>query len=111
MTSDDLTTHVWDRLPARKRLVGRRAVDRIVWRAVKAWPHGVIEQCDRQQADVLGKYFARSLERDEKHEVGMGFLASVVLGAIIARIVGVLFDWWWAKQDHRIAMREMTRAA
>jgi hypothetical protein len=109
MTTDELTTYVWDRLPARRRLVGRRVVDRIVRRAVRTWPHGVIEQCDRQQCDVLGKYWIRSIERGERHEV-QGFLASIVLGAIIAKIVGLLIDWWWARQENRLAILEMTRA-
>lgn len=111
MTTDDLTTYVWDRLPARRALVGRRVVGRIVRKAVRQWPHGVIEQCDRKQADILGKYFVRSLERSERQEVGMGFVASIVLGVIISRIVGVLIDWWWKNDGNRLAMRDLTRAA
>lgn len=93
MTRDDFVADVWESLPARKHLLGRERVARIVERSLKAWPVPVLVQCDEKQTQVVAKHFARSMERKER-EFGMGFFASIVLAAIVSEIVKHLVQRW-----------------
>jgi hypothetical protein len=93
MTCDQLIADVWNSLPMRKHLLGRERVGRIVERALKEWPVPVLYQCDAAQTNVVAKHFARRLERQER-EYGMGFLASVILAAIIGEIVKKIVQRW-----------------
>jgi UbiD family decarboxylase len=93
MTRDELTADVWDSLPMRKHLLGRERVGRIVERALKEWPIPVLYQCDAGQTQIVAKHFARRLERQER-EYGMGFLASIILAAIISEIVKKIVQRW-----------------
>jgi hypothetical protein len=93
MTRDELIADVWNSLPMRKHLLGRERVGRIVERALKEWPVPVLYQCDAAQTNVVAKHFARRLERQER-EYGMGFLASVILAAIIGEIVKKIVQRW-----------------
>ena len=105
MTRDEFIDDVWASLPARKHLLGRARVGRIVERALKEWPVPVLVQCDAKQTDVVGKHFARRLERQER-EYGMGFLASIILAAIISEIVKRLVQRWL---ENRTAMMEAVK--
>ncbi len=98
MTRDDIVEDVWQSLPVRKHLLGRARIGRIVERALREWPVPVLQQCDDGQAAVVGKYLARSLERQER-EYGMGFLASIILAAIISEIVKRLIQRWLENRD------------
>jgi hypothetical protein len=93
MTRDELVADVWDSLPVRKHLLGRERVGRIVERALKEWPIPVLYQCDAGQTQIVAKHFARRLERQER-EYGMGFLASIILAAIISEIVKQIVQRW-----------------
>jgi UbiD family decarboxylase len=93
MTREELTADVWDSLPMRKHLIGRERVGRIVERALKEWPIPVLYQCDAGQTQIVAKHFARRLERQER-EYGMGFLASIILAAIISEIVKKIVQRW-----------------
>jgi UbiD family decarboxylase len=93
MTRDELVADVWDSLPMRKHLLGRERVGRIVERALKEWPIPVLYQCDAGQTQIVAKHFARRLERQER-EYGMGFLASIILAAIISEIVKQIVQRW-----------------
>jgi hypothetical protein len=84
---------VWDSLSVRKHLIGRERVGRIVERALKEWPIPVLYQCDAGQTQIVAKHFARRLERQER-EYGMGFLASIILAAIISEIVKKIVQRW-----------------
>ena len=94
MTRDELITAVWDELPKTRYLLGRRRVDRLTARCLKRWPVPVLYQCDPQQTNVVGEHLARSIERQERAEYGMGFLASIILAAIISEIVKILIRRW-----------------
>lgn len=98
MTRDDLIDDVWRSLPMRKRLLGRARVARITERALREWPVPVLQQCDDGQTAVVGKYLARSLERQER-EYGMGFVASIILAAVIGEIVKLLIQRWLASRE------------
>jgi hypothetical protein len=93
MTREELVADVWDSLPVRKHLLGRERVGRIVERALKEWPIPVLYQCDAGQTQIVAKHFARRLERQER-EYGMGFLASIILAAIISEIVKKIVQRW-----------------
>jgi len=93
MTREELIADVWDSLPMRKHLIGRERVGRIVERALKEWPIPVLYQCDAGQTQIVAKHFARRLERQER-EYGMGFLASIILAAIISEIVKKIVQRW-----------------
>ena len=93
MTRDELVADVWDSLPVRKHLLGRERVSRIVERALREWPIPVLCQCDAGQTQIVAKHFARRLERQER-EYGMGFLASIILAAIISEIVKQIVQRW-----------------
>lgn len=93
MTRDELIDDVWRSLPVRKHMLGRARVARITERALREWPVPVLAQCDAGQTAVVGKYLARSLERQER-EYGMGFFASIILAAIIGEIVKRLIQRW-----------------
>ena len=108
MNIDELDDYVWSRLSVRKHLAGRARVSRIVRRAVREWPAPVLAQCDAKQADVVGHYMGRSLERNER-QYGMGFFLAIVLSAVIGEIVKVLIRWWLERQENREAMLEMQR--
>jgi UbiD family decarboxylase len=102
MTREELVADVWDSLPVRKHLIGRERVGRIVERALKQWPIPVLYQCDAGQTQIVAKHFARRLERQER-EYGMGFLASIILAAIISEIVKKIVQRWL---DNRAEMLE-----
>lgn len=93
MTREEFQSEVWESLPARKHLLGRRRVDSIVARALKEWPVPVLYQCDARQTEIVAKHFARRLEREER-KFGMGFIASIILAAIISEIVKRLVRRW-----------------
>ena len=94
MTRSELTAAVWEELPKTRYLLGRRRVDRLIERTLKKWPVPVLYQCDAAQTNVVGQHLARSIERQEAAEYGMGFIASVLLAAIIGEIVKILIRRW-----------------
>lgn len=96
MTRDELHETIWNDLSARKHLVGRRRVGRIVDRSLKQFPVAVMAQCDRGEAEVVGSYMARSIT---KQEVGMGFFAAMVLGTIVSEIIKLLIAKWWKNRE------------
>lgn len=103
MTRDELVTDVWASLSATKHLAGRRRVERIIGRTLKAWPLPVLAQCDAQQTEVVGKYLARTIERQERAEYGMGFFTALLLSAIVSEIVKRLVARWL---ENRTGMME-----
>ena len=109
MTRDDLERYVWEQLPARKYLAGRERVNRLLHRTLRNWPVPVMRQCDEAEGDVVGKYMARSIERQERAEYGMGFFASIVLAAIISEIVKILIRRWFESSEARLAIVEAGR--
>lgn len=106
MTLEELHESVWNDLPATKRLAGRRRVARIVDRALKKWPVAVLRQCDEKQAEIVGVHLARSIKREEQNEVGMGFIAAIILGTLISEIIKQLLKKWLANHEE---MTELCR--
>jgi hypothetical protein len=106
MTKDELYESVWKDLPATKRIAGRRRVSRIVDRALKRWPVAVLQQCDEKQAEIVGKHFSKAILREERQEVGMGFILAIVLGTLISEIIRILLHRWF---DRPAEMTELCR--
>jgi hypothetical protein len=52
---------------------------------------------------VVGQHLAKSIERQERAEYGMGFIASIILAAIISEIVKILLRRWL---ENRVEMLE-----
>ncbi len=94
MTRDELIDAVWAELPASRYLIGRSRAERLIQRTLKRWPVPVLAQCDAQQTAVVGEHLARTIERQERAEYGMGFIASILLAAIIGEIVKILIRRW-----------------
>ena len=109
MTREDLEQYVWERLPARKMLLGRARVNRIVTTTLRGWPVPVMRQCDEAEGQVVGKYLARTIERQERAECGMGFFAAVILSALIGEIIKILLRKWFESTDARLAIVECGR--
>lgn len=103
MTHDELIAAVWDELPKTRYLLGRRRIDRLTSRCLKKWPVPVLYQCDEQQTAVVGEHLARTVERHERAEYGMGFFASMILAALVSEIVKILVRRW---QENRTEMLE-----
>ena len=109
MTRDQLSDYVWERLPARKLLLGRRRCDDLVRRAIGSWPVAVLRQCDAAETQVVGVYMERSLKRYAQAEYGMGIILTIVLGAIVSELVKILLRWWLESGENQRQMMEMTR--
>lgn len=94
MTRSELTASVWGELPKTRYLLGRRRVDRLVERTLKKWPVPVLYQCDAAETRVVGEHLARTVERQERAEYGLGFIGSIILAAIVSEIVKILIRRW-----------------
>jgi hypothetical protein len=109
MNRQELEQHVWDSLPVRKHMTGRERVNRIVARTLKDWPIGTLRQCDQGESEVVAKYLARSIERRERAEYGMGFFAMIFLSAIVSEIVKIILRKWLESSEGRLAVTEACR--
>jgi hypothetical protein len=110
MTIHDLESYVWDRLPKLQRtLAGRYIAGRVVRRAVRTWPVPVLEQCNADETEVVGKQLAKNIERNMRHEVGMGIILTLVLSALISEVVKILVRWWLERQENQADMRTLVR--
>lgn len=106
MTRDELEQYVWEQLSARKFLAGRKRINRLTHRTLRNWPVPVMRQCDEAESQVVGKYLARTIERQERAEVGMGFVAAVILSALIGEIIKILLRKWFESGEGRLAIVE-----
>ncbi len=109
MSRQEVEQYVWESLPARQRLAGRKRVNRIVARTLSEWPIGVLRQCDEGEAKVVAKYLARGIERRERAEYGMGFFASIILAALVSEIVKIILRRWLENSEGRLEITEACR--
>jgi hypothetical protein len=107
MTRDELDDYVWSQLSVRKHAAGRRVVSRIVADAVRDFPGYSMARCDRGEAEVLGKVWARSFARRRHNEYGTGIILTLVLSALISEIVKTLIRWWLESRENRMAMQAL----
>lgn len=94
-----LEDHVWNNLSFRKRLAGRVVVNRIVARTVKKWP---VKPDDKTVGAV-----AASIEHEEVGVVGI--ILVYLIGAIVAEIVHLVFEWWKSSERNQALMEAYQR--
>ena len=109
MSRDALEQYVWDRLPVSKYAAGRARVSRVVRRTLREWPIGVLRQCSDAECQIIGKHLARSIERQERAEYGLGFFGLIILSAIVSEIVKILIRRWLESSEAQLEMVEAAR--
>jgi hypothetical protein len=107
---DDLKTHVWRRLPVRKFVAGRRAIDDLVELAVANWDHKMLDLCvnDEQRA-IVSRTISDSMKRGHQVVSGKevqeyGFVWVIVLGALANLIVQIVLQWWMERRANRVLL-------
>lgn len=94
-----LEDYVWRNLSFRRRLAGRVVVNRIIKRAVKKWPVSPSE-----------KNIGAVAESIEQEEVGfVGIILVYVIGAIVAEVVHLIFEWWKDSDRNKALMEAYQR--
>jgi len=95
---DNLRTEVWNRLPASKHLLGRKRIDRLIDRAVGAWPVPIFGNCDsKEERLLLADAYAHRLARAE-----FGSVMVLLFIGLCTALVQVLLEWWLLKPAYRI---------
>jgi len=95
---DNLRTEVWNRLPASKHLLGRKRIDRLIDRAVGAWPVPIFSNCDsKEERLLLSDAYAHRLARAE-----FGSVMVLLFIGLCTALVQVLLEWWLLKPAYRI---------
>jgi len=95
MSLDQLEDHVWRQMGSKKHAVGRWRINRLTRRCVKRWPEG----------DEVTIPVVELIEADERREVQMGIILTLILGSIIQEIVRILAEWY--RQNHKNKMLMM----
>lgn len=111
MTLGDLKDTVWRRLPLRKVLLGREAVDDLVELTVHNWEPEVLNHCttDEQRLVVAGNIL-RSVKRgyqaiSGKEVAEYSFIFwPILLQAIASLVVQLIMRWWLETRMNRIRM-------
>jgi hypothetical protein len=111
MTMHDLKDTIWRRLPLRKILLGREAVDDLVELAVHNWEPEPLTHCTTDaQRQVVARNILMSVRRGyqaisgkESDEYGM-FFWPILLQAIASLVVQLILQWWLESRMNRIRM-------
>ena len=108
MSYQELQAHIWSQLSLRKRLAGRAACDRILRRAVRVLPTGMMSRSNNPEQDHLMQHVAADIVRNEQHNsVTVGsILLTIILSALVSEIVKLLLAWWRARSDNQLLLRE-----
>lgn len=112
MTIGDLKDHVWRRLPLRKLLLGREAVDDLVELAVHNWEGEPLTYCttDAQRQVVAGNIVHsvrrgyQAISGKDVEEYSM-FLWPILLQAIASLVVQLILRWWLESRMNRIRVQ------
>jgi hypothetical protein len=95
---DNLCNEVWDRLPGSKHLLGRKRVNRLIDRAVGAWPVPVFSNAENNEERLLfADAYAHRLARNE-----FGSVMVLLFIGLCTALVQVLLEWWLLKPGYRI---------
>jgi hypothetical protein len=106
MSYAELQEHIWSQLSLRKRLAGRAACDRILRRAVRVLPSGMMSQSNPTEQNRLMKQTAADIVRHERHNnVTMGILLTIILSALVSEIVKLLLAWWRSRSENQVLLR------
>ncbi len=106
MSYAELQEHIWSQLSLRKRLAGRAACDRILRRAVRVLPTGMMSRSNNPEQDHLMQHVAADIVRNEQHNsVTMGIFLTIILSALVSEIVKLLMAWWRARSENQVLLR------
>lgn len=100
----ELQQHVYSQLSLRKHLAGRAVCDRIIRRAVRTLPAGVMCQSRPREMQRLAQQTVSDIVRHE-HSIGCGIILTLILSALIGEIVKLLIAWWRASHEHQVLLR------
>jgi len=107
MSYIELQEHVWSQLSLRKRLAGRVACDRILRRAVRVLPTGMMSQSNPTEQDQLMRQTQSDIVRHERHNsVTVGsILLTIILSALVSEVIKLLIAWWRSRSENQVLLR------
>ena len=105
MSYSELQEHIWSQLSLRKRLAGRAACDRILRRAVRVLPTGMMSQSNPTEQNRLMKQTAADIVRHERQNVKMAILLTIILSALVSEVIKLLIAWWRARSENQVLLR------
>ena len=107
MSYSELQEHIWSQLSLRKRLAGRAACDRILRRAVRVLPTGMMSQSNPTEQNRLMKQTQSDIVRHERHSsVTVGsILLTIILSALVSEVIKLLIAWWRARSENQVLLR------
>jgi hypothetical protein len=111
VTLSDLKDTIWKRLPVRKLLLGREAVDDLVELTVHNWEPEVLNHCTtEEQRQVVTRNILSSVRRGyqaisgkEVAEYSMIFWP-ILLQAIASIVVQLILRWWLESRMNRVRL-------
>ena len=110
---DELDAYVWGKLSPRRYAAGRELVARLTRRVIRRWPHALMLEARPDAYGTVTAEIARSIDRSERQNYGMGIILTLVLSALISEIVKAVLAWWLKSARNRALMlgwqTEMTR--
>ena len=98
---------VWQRLPLRKRIVGREVVDDLVQLAIESWPADYMNHAaDDAERRIVCLDIEASVKRlycacSSTDAITMGILWTFVLQALVGLIVQRILEWWLERRANR----------
>lgn len=107
MTLANLQELVWQRLPVRKRIAGRQAVNDLVQLAVESWPADLMNHAaDDTERQIVCLEIERSMKRlytacSHVDGITMGILWTFLLQALASLVVQKILEWWLERRAHR----------
>lgn len=101
MSLEDLDAYVWGSLGMRKHVAGRALVSRLTRRCVRRWPGQTMLQANAGNQQRIIREIARSVERSERQNYGMGVILTLILSALLSEIVKALLAWWLKSASNR----------
>lgn len=107
MRLEDLKEHVWRKLPLRRVIVGRRAVDDMVELAVANWETKLFDICvNEDQRTIVSRTVVASMKRghqvvSDREVQEYGFVWVIILGAMANLIVQIILHWWMERRANR----------
>jgi len=107
MTLSGLQDTIWQRLPLRKRIVGREVVNDLVQLAVESWPVDLMNHAaDDTERAVVCLEIERSVKRlymacSTTDAITVGILWTFVLQALVSMIVERILAWWLERRANR----------
>ena len=107
MTLADLQEHVWHRMPLRKHIAGRQAVDDITALIVENWQGDYMgAAANATERAIVAKAIAAAVKRGHQWQSGKdaneyGFLWTLILQAVVSAAIQLILKWWLERRSHR----------